>query len=97
MNEKKICFVSFESFLTNAEDMVSRVADYFDFDCKKVFKNTNKIANPSEENINLSNQDFNKDFYINKSYLKSFSPESLNFVKQQIDTDVLHQLGYSIL
>ena len=34
---------------------------------------------------------------INKSYLKSFSPESLNFAKQQIDADVLHQLGYSIL
>jgi len=97
MNEKKVCFVSFESFLNNAEDMVFRIANYFGFDCKKVFKNTNKITNPSEENINLSNQDFDKNFYINKSYLKSFSPESLNFVKQQIDADVLHQLGYSIL
>lgn len=96
LNEKKVCTIPFENICMSPSEMTLALGNYFSLQIKENLVNTDKEMRPANESPEIGDSNFNKDFYFQKLFLKQFSSSLISFVNEQLDVDLMKNLGYSI-
>ena len=98
MNKKKLCFLSYESFLNDLSSSVKSIENALGVKRKtsEVLTTTNVLL-PSGEDIKKGNESFEQtEYYLKNEFLKYYTPELLEFVNQEIDLDLMVHFGYNV-
>ena len=96
MQKKEILYINYEGLLENPESSIQNIAKLLKLELKENRKvKCDKVFTPSGERLIISDKNWErKNHYLNKEYLKSFSPELMDFVNKELDTDVMKSFGY---
>jgi len=98
LNSKKLCCLTYESLLSNTEEVIDQIGQAFDLKRKtdKIVGSTDTFT-PSGENLKPSGEKFKKlEYYKNEEYMKCFSPSLLEFVNNEVDLDLMIHFGYDL-
>jgi hypothetical protein len=96
MNLKKVCTVPFESIILSPEEMIPAIGKYFNLQVKDNLVISKKQMKPANEIPEVSEKDFDKDFYLQKKYLENFNSSSIDFTNQQLDENIMQKLSYEL-
>lgn len=97
MNVKRVCILPYEALLNNYSAVLDSIGEMFGLKKTEHTKDCSSVLIPSNERPVESLAPFDKSYYINKEYLKSFTPELIQFVNDQLDKQVMHDLGYEFM
>lgn len=102
-SDKKLAHVRYEMLLQSPEKTAKKLASKLNVAAKKgVFKIPNNVVkrmNDKQTYSHLKQMEtatkFRSNQYLNNEYMSQFSPELIDFVKGNVDMELLEQLGYA--
>lgn len=98
MNKKKTLTVPYESLLLDCEGVVEAIAKDFGLKRAACFVNPKKTFLPGQEEVKLSDEDWNsRDYYLKEEFLNHYTPDLLKFVNRELDPEVMDLLGYNLI
>jgi hypothetical protein len=98
MNAKCMFVLPYEMTLSQPENVIKHISQKFNIKpIEKSVVSADKTFMPSGENIKFDTESFDKEYYKNKEYMTSYTPELLEFVNGQLDLDLMIRLGYPII
>jgi hypothetical protein len=94
---RKLFIVKHEDLLIDAQSLLDIMANRFSLLKKrKTFKNTSQAFRPAADTpVRLANKKFKSDYYTHAQYMDKFSENDLEFIKKELDAEVIERLGYS--
>lgn len=98
LNEKKLCIVKYETLLCNLETTVYDIKNALSLELKnESIITSDKKFIPSGEQIKTNNESFDKEYYLNDSFLSYYTPELIEFVNKELDLDVMVHYKYNLV
>lgn len=94
MNTKKLLIIPYEAALENPEEIVNLISEELKINKKTNFKLTTKKLEPNGEKYNFG-EDFDRSIYEKKKYLEFFDNESIEFVNNELDKELMNLLRYN--
>lgn len=87
----KVVNITYESLIMNPEEVLNQICSDMNIDRRKKFQN---IEHGTKTDINTSFSAY-QEKYLNPEWDKVFDSDSLDYVNQNINLEVLNQLGYT--
>jgi hypothetical protein len=95
LNSKSLFVVTYESLLSNQEQCLQQISKSFGLTRKPKLESCDNVVLPSDEEIHIGDKKWDKErFYKNEQFMDMYSPETLKFVNDQLDLDLMIGLGY---
>jgi hypothetical protein len=97
MNQKQVVMISYEILLEKPEDVMRDLGAKLGLKQKSQFVNSNETFTPAGENLKPSGKEFNADYYKKAEWKQKYTPELLQFVNEELDTDLMVHFGYDYM
>lgn len=94
LNEKSLFVVTYESLLNNTEMCLNKISSSFSIKRKLNIDNCKNTVLPSDEHIIVGDEWTKKKFYDEEKYLNLYNSETIQFVNDQLDLDLMIGFGY---
>ena len=96
----KVCVMTYEAMLYSLEAVLLQISDALDLDPVSddfSFQGCENTFVPAEETIVVSDEKFDRlEYYRQKRFLRSYSPELLDFVNSNLDLELMRGFGYPL-
>jgi hypothetical protein len=96
MNEKKLFVLNYESLLARKEKCLEMIGTTFGLTRKsQEIIDCDTILEPADEKTKPTNRPWtSKEYFLNQGYLDFYTPETLEFVNEQLDLDLMVGFNY---
>jgi len=98
MNQKKLVMIAYEILLERPKDVITDLSKGLGIKMKEHFVGSNETFTPSGEKLQPSGEKFkSKDYYLQAGWKKYYTPDLVQFVNEELDTDLMVSFGYDYL
>lgn len=95
MNTKQALAIPYEALLFDARGVIEQVGAAFGLKQKDEFRDCEQICEPGNESPKIAKERWEgREHYVEERYLDEYSTDSLRFVTDQLDEEVMALLGY---
>lgn len=95
LNEKSLFVLTYESLLNNTEKCLEQIGKSFGLKRKQELQDCANIIIPSGEDVHVGDKKWTKgEFYKEEEFLEMYTPETIKFVNDQLDLDLMIGFGY---
>jgi hypothetical protein len=93
INNNNGIYVKHEGLISNPKRVIKRVGNKFNLDILDDIIITSKVM---DKGGNITNKEFNSNFYFEKKYLDFFSEGEIKLIESVVDKDLLKKLKYNL-
>lgn len=95
LNEKSLFVITYEALLNNTEKCLDQISKSFSINRKTNVDNCDNVVLPSGEDIHTGDKKWaKKKFYDDEKYFDLYDSQTIKFVNEQLDLDLMIGFGY---